>query len=81
MADQMQYKGKAVRRKTSRPATGIGDPAKRHRSSGQRLTPYSSLHNDDRIVCNLSKNWISLVRPPHKEFFEVLRSKLKWGER
>lgn len=40
-----------------------------------------SLHNDDRIVCNLSKSWISLVRPPHKEFFEVLRSKLKWGER
>ncbi len=40
-----------------------------------------SLNNDDRIVCDLSESWISLVRPPHKEFFEVLRSKLKWGER
>lgn len=40
-----------------------------------------SLHNEDRIVCDLSPSRINLVRPPHKEFFEVLRSKLKWGER
>ena len=39
------------------------------------------LHNEDRIVCELSPSRIGLVRPPHKEFFEVLRSKLKWGER
>ena len=40
-----------------------------------------SLHHEDRIVCDLSPSRINLVRPPHKEFFEVLRSKLKWGER
>lgn len=40
-----------------------------------------ALHHEDRIVCDLSPHKIQLVRPPHKEFFEVLRSKLKWGER
>ncbi len=40
-----------------------------------------ALHNEDRIVCDLSTSWVSLVRPPQKEFFEVLRNKLKWGER
>ena len=39
------------------------------------------VHNDDRVVCELSPSRIGLVRPQHKEFFEVLRSKLKWGER
>ena len=24
---------------------------------------------------------VLLVRPPHKTFFDVLRQKLKWGER
>lgn len=38
-------------------------------------------HNEDRIVCSLSPNRTSLIHPPHKEFFGVLRSKLKWGER
>ena len=40
-----------------------------------------ALHNADRINCRLSPHHINLVRPPHKEFFEVLRNKLKWGER
>jgi len=40
-----------------------------------------TLHGGDRIVCQLSPSHINLVRPPHKEFFEVLRSKLRWGER
>jgi NAD+ kinase len=40
-----------------------------------------ALHCEDRIVCNLSRSRIHLIRPPHKQFFEVLRSKLKWGER
>lgn len=40
-----------------------------------------SLHHEDRIVCELSPSRINLVSPPHKEFFEVLRNKLKWGER
>ena len=40
-----------------------------------------ALHNEDRIHCKLSPHRINLVRPPAKEFFEVLRNKLKWGER
>ena len=40
-----------------------------------------ALHSEDRIVCTLSPSRINLVRPPHKDFYEVLRSKLKWGER
>lgn len=40
-----------------------------------------SLHNEERVVCTLSPNRVNLVRPPQKAFFEVLRSKLKWGER
>lgn len=40
-----------------------------------------AMHSGDRILCELSPNRISLVRPPQKEFYEVLRNKLKWGER
>lgn len=40
-----------------------------------------ALHSGDRIVCELSPSHIKLVRPAKKEFCEVLRSKLKWGER
>jgi len=40
-----------------------------------------ALHNEDRIVCGLSQYRVSLVRPPQKGFFEVLRGKLKWGGR
>ena len=40
-----------------------------------------ALHSEDRIICDLSPHQIRLVRPPHKEFYEVLRSKLKWGGR
>jgi NAD+ kinase len=39
------------------------------------------LRHEDRIVCELSPSRIGLIRPLHKGFFEVLRSKLKWGER
>ncbi len=39
------------------------------------------LHHADRIVCELSPSRIGLIRPPHKGFFDVLRNKLKWGER
>lgn len=35
----------------------------------------------DRIVCRRSSKCISLVRPPAQKFFDVLRAKLKWGER
>ena len=35
----------------------------------------------DRIVCRSSSKAISLIRPPRMLFFDVLREKLKWGER
>jgi NAD+ kinase len=35
----------------------------------------------DRIVCRSSSKTINLIRPPKMLFFDVLREKLKWGER
>ncbi len=40
-----------------------------------------ALHSGDRIVCDLSPSRVNLVRRPKKEFFELLRNKLRWGER
>lgn len=39
------------------------------------------LKHDDVIVCRSSAHMLSLVRPPRMLFFDVLREKLKWGER
>jgi NAD+ kinase len=39
------------------------------------------LESGDRIICRRSEHCISLVRPPDMMFFDVLRKKLKWGER
>lgn len=39
------------------------------------------LLRDDAIVCRASPHSLSLVRPPRMLFFDVLRQKLKWGER
>jgi NAD+ kinase len=39
------------------------------------------LESGDRIVCSRSEHCISLIRPPDMMFFDVLREKLKWGER
>lgn len=39
------------------------------------------LKQGDRIICKRSPNSISLIRPPSQLFFDVLRAKLKWGER
>ncbi len=39
------------------------------------------LMREDRIVCRASPHSLSLVRPPRMLFFDVLRQKLKWGER
>lgn len=38
------------------------------------------LHGDD-VHCQDSPNAIRLIRPPNMMFFDVLRAKLKWGER
>lgn len=35
----------------------------------------------DRVVCRSSSKTINLIRPPKLLFFDVLREKLKWGER
>ena len=40
-----------------------------------------ALHAQDRVQCSLSSSHIQLVKPPNKDFYEVLRNKLKWGER
>ncbi len=39
------------------------------------------LRRNDRIVCRASDHALSLIRPPKQRFFDVLRAKLKWGER
>ncbi len=39
------------------------------------------LVEQDRVVCRSSQNTLSLIRPPRMLFFDVLRQKLKWGER
>jgi NAD+ kinase len=39
------------------------------------------LAKGDRIVCRSSPKTIQLIRPPKMLFFDVLREKLKWGER
>jgi NAD+ kinase len=39
------------------------------------------LARGDRIICRASPHSIHLIRPPKMLFFDVLREKLKWGER
>jgi NAD+ kinase len=39
------------------------------------------LRENDRIECRSSEHSLHLVRPPQQKFFDVLRQKLKWGER
>jgi NAD+ kinase len=39
------------------------------------------LEAGDAVECAISDFDVLLVRPPHKTFFDVLRQKLKWGER
>lgn len=39
------------------------------------------LREGDRVTCQRSQYSISLIRPPEMMFFDVLREKLKWGER
>ncbi len=39
------------------------------------------LNKGDQVVCHSSSHVLRLVRPPKMRFFDVLRNKLKWGER
>jgi NAD+ kinase len=39
------------------------------------------LHDQDRVICRSSQKAVALIRPPRMLFFDVLRQKLKWGER
>jgi NAD+ kinase len=39
------------------------------------------LGQGDRVSCQSSPRCVWLVRPPKMLFFDVLRQKLKWGER
>jgi NAD+ kinase len=45
---------------------------------GQVGTP---IREHDTIVCHSSQYALHLIRPPRQMFFDVLRQKLKWGER
>jgi len=38
-----------------------------------------SMHANDRIVIRKSKTTLNLVQPPNRNYFDVLRDKLKWG--
>lgn len=40
-----------------------------------------TLRNGDRVVCRKSAHTIQLLRLAERSFFDVLRMKLKWGER
>ena len=39
------------------------------------------LEKGDAVECAISDFDVLLIRPPDKTFFDVLRQKLKWGER
>ncbi len=39
------------------------------------------LAHGDRVICRASTHSVQLIRPPRMLFFDVLRAKLKWGER
>lgn len=45
---------------------------------GQVGTP---IREHDAVVCHSSHFTLHLIRPPKQMFFDVLRQKLKWGER
>ena len=45
---------------------------------GQVGTP---IREHDTLVCHSTQHALHLIRPPRQMFFDVLRQKLKWGER
>ncbi|MGH9405403.1 MAG: NAD(+)/NADH kinase [Terriglobia bacterium] len=40
-----------------------------------------ALGDKDRVRVRKATSTVELIQPPHKTYFEVLRQKLKWGER
>ena len=40
-----------------------------------------ALRYKDVVCLQKAKNMIRLIRPPERNYFEILRTKLKWGER
>jgi NAD+ kinase len=42
---------------------------------GYTLLPF------DRVVITKAKNHVFFIKSPFKDYFEILRTKLKWGER
>lgn len=40
-----------------------------------------SVKKNDQVRCRFSDKSVRLIRPPQLRFFDVLRAKLKWGER
>jgi NAD+ kinase len=39
------------------------------------------IRENDVVICRSSDHVLHLIRPPRMMFFDVLRQKLKWGER
>ncbi len=39
------------------------------------------MNEGDTLICTQSEHPIELIQPGHKNFFDILREKLKWGER
>jgi NAD+ kinase len=39
------------------------------------------VRHNDTVICRASTKSVKLIRPPKMKFFDVLRAKLKWGER
>jgi NAD+ kinase len=38
-------------------------------------------HSEDMVRMRKADSYVELVQPPGKDYFEILRRKLKWGER
>jgi NAD+ kinase len=38
------------------------------------------LHTNDQVCIRASKTRLKLIRSPHRNYYQVLREKLKWGE-
>jgi len=38
-------------------------------------------HSDDTVRLHKASSYVEIVQPPRKDYFQILRQKLKWGER